>query len=242
VTWLLLLKNRYVQYALLGVIVIAMLLAVRKHYIDVGKDAGREETKQDEKQSIEQARSAEHSQAVAAIAQKDAEAREARARADAAESMAAQFVELNRTLISQRAAVAGKVNATPDSELHAANTTALGIRQAGDATPGYYPTEERSVLSCLLDRPIIEKQTKALQSAVDENSNAIKELKNQVQAQQGKYDALAGYTTHLETYYTQIANLWPKKTRGKKCAFLWACSKNLLPVPDPADLKGSKPK
>jgi hypothetical protein len=38
-----LLKNRYVQYVLIGIGVFFLLLAVRQHYINIGKDAGRQE-------------------------------------------------------------------------------------------------------------------------------------------------------------------------------------------------------
>lgn len=239
---LLLLGNRWVRYGLAAVAVLAALAIVRQHYIDVGKTAGQLEEKQRTQGAIEDTRKTERADAVAKISAKEAEAQAAGARADAAEQVAQQFADLNRTLISQRSAVAGKVNATPDTELHAGVTAALGLRPANDATAGYYPAEERSLYSCVLDRPLCAKQSEALGKEVAQHTAAIDELRHQVAAQGAQYDALSTYTVALEGHYRDAVNLFPKMKRGAHCLWLARCERTVLPVPNPDDLRRARPK
>lgn len=244
-TWALvwsLLKNRYVQYGLAFVALLGILLAVRHHDIEVGKAQGVEQGKHESQALIQKAHDDERAVAVTTIAQKDAEAKAAGERADAAEATAAEFAKLNRTLIEQRGAVAGKVNAVPDSGLHQATVDQLGIRAKNDPTPGYYPAEERALLTCAIDRPLCQKQNDALAKQVDSHTEAINELRAQVAANEAKYSALATWTGQLEGHYAAAVNLFPPKVRGLRCVYLYACKKKLVPVPKLEDLERSKPK
>jgi hypothetical protein len=233
-------NNKWMRYALAAVLVVAALLYVRHYFVELGKDQGREEVKQTSKEQIQAALSAERTSTATEIAKHDADAAAARARADAFETAAAQLADINKTLISQRAAVSGKVNATPDSELHPAVIGALGLRSPNDTTPGYYPVEERSIYSCVLDRPLCEQSVKNQGQQVEKLTSAVSELKTQVTEQGAKYDALRHYTGTLETGYTAIYNLYPKTYRSAKC--IWFCKKPIvLPVPKPEDLMKGKP-
>lgn len=231
-----LLKNKYVQYGLAAVVIGLLIFGIVRHFINVGKEQGRQEIQQTAKEQIEQARSAERSQAVKDIAKADGEAQAAKAKADAFEAAAGQFAELNRTLISQRVAISNKINATPDSQLHSAVTTELGLRPVNDLTAGYYPTEERALYSCVLNKPICEQSNKTQAKEIENHTAAIAELQTTIAALNVKFDAQTAYTIELERHYTELYNLFPKKYRSAKC--IWLCSKKVvLPVPDPTDLK-----
>jgi hypothetical protein len=234
-----LLKNRYVQYGIAAVLLGALIFGITRHYINVGKEQGRQEVQQSTKEQIEQARSAERVQAVKDIAKADGEAQAAKAKADAFEAAASQFAEMNRTLISQRAEINNKINATPDAQLHSAITNELGLRPQNDLTAGYYPTEERALYSCVLNKPICEKSNQTQAKEIESHTAAIAQLQTTISALNTKFEAQTVYTTGLERHYTDLYNLFPKKYRSAKC--VWLCTKKVvLPVPDPMELKKGK--
>lgn len=238
--WQFILKNKWVQYALLAAALVAVALVIKAHYISEGKKVGVENQKQVETTNTESQRKADRAETVTSIAQTSKEIDAANARADAAVRSQKQVLDLLAKITAQQQDGERRVAGVKDDDLHSYNVSTLGFRKAGSAPACYTATEERAVAEAITQYPIC-------QSKVDKQADDIKAIRDEVQSvrdaqakQDVKYRELADYTQVLERDYTSLFNNHPPIYRSPKCAFLWKCGKRHLSVPDPKDLKEIK--
>jgi hypothetical protein len=219
-----LLKNRYVQYVLIGIGVFLLLIAVRQHYINIGKDAGRQEVQQQSANMLEDARKADRAATEKVLADSAAEMKR---QAEFAQAQQLAFLQL----VAQRQTAANQVAGMTPSQVEDAIARALGKK------PGEQDSEQdrRTIASCLFQMPLCERQVLA-------QADQIKADEKQLAAAKESSDALAGYATRLEKTYADLWNLKAGKRRSAKCLFLWRCSREHIDAPDPETLKGTKPK
>lgn len=232
-TWLM---NAWVQRAALALVALMALLGVRQYYIAKGRAAGREIQKIETQDYLERTRTQDRAQAVASIEDHRKAAQEARQRADAAEAEVQALSARVKLLAAQRAAADAQVARVPDAELMPRLTGALSLRAPEEKSPELLPEEARELLRCVSALPICEKQVEAQAAQLAKNLEQLDAVQAESRAVRGQYDALSGYTTRLETAYTELWNLHPKRRRSPVCLWLWHCRATKLTAPDPRDL------
>jgi hypothetical protein len=209
---------------IVGVVLILVALAGVYWYIyHKGKDAGKEEQKQESAMDINQAKELARANADKEIASAKADAAQYKEKAAAANLRAEQFASQARVYENRLVEAGNRVSATSDAKLHDLITDTLGIRQKTDMSSGYYPAEERETANRVVKYPELAGQVGSLKDQV-----------TQLQAgqtnQQGQLDSLnriiVAKDKQLTAYdlaYVQLWNLHPPKKRSGVCLWAWKC-------------------
>jgi len=226
-------------YVVVGIII--LLLGLRAHYIKKGKEQGKQEAiskvQEDANKEIELVRK----EAVEKIEGANRVITEIQMRYAATVQVQQQLAAALQNLSLQQRAVQAQVTSTPDSQLRPLVIRTLNLRAPTDNVACYTPAEEREIANRVLDQPICRQQNNKLLEEVTIVKSQVGLLNNQIQVLDTKFDALVGYTTKLETTYTDLYNQFPHKHRSVKCLFLWRCGDRKITTPSPKDLIQSKP-
>jgi len=228
-----LLKSRWTWYALGGLALIVGALWVRHHYIEVGKEQGREEQKQSDQQEIEQQRQVAKAEAQQKIAEANAKAAEADGRATRAEADAALYAARAQALAGQLVSSRTHVASIPPGQLHA--TALAEVQQHPMANQS--PDPERAIVERVFAAPLLAAQNRELRGQIGELGKEVAALRDQVSALEERDRARVEYERRLEQAYVQLYNLHPPRKRGWKCLRIWRCADNKLPVPGLEALK-----
>jgi hypothetical protein len=146
------LKNRWTWYALGGLVVASVLFAYRGHLINLGKDKGREDQKQEVQSDSELARQAARAQAQQQISEANARAAEADARATRAQADAAMYAQRAQALAGAVADGRRQVASLPDAGLHTYVRQTLAL--SPEAQGPYTSVEERAIANAVRARSV----------------------------------------------------------------------------------------
>ena len=198
--------NIWVRRAALAVVVVIALLAVRQHYINLGKSQGRQTEQQHSIQQTEQSHAGDRDQVLTVLntLQLKVEASERRQ-----ETLTQALLQLATRQQQAKQEVAGM---TPEQL---------------DAVLAKYT--KRELADCVNQLPICE-------ATRDRQAEKISEIEGEVATLDQKFSTLASYTGRLEGYYVAAWNDASQPRRSWKCFQLWKCSRPQLKVPDPKEL------
>jgi len=231
------LLSRWTWYGIGAVILLVSLLAYRSHLINVGKEQGKEEQRQSDQQTIEQQRQVAKAQAQQAVSEANAKAAEADQRAGRAEADAALYAARAQALAGQLIGSRQQVASVPQDQLH--SYAVIQVQQhpmAGESTD-----PERAVVERVLAAPILSAQNRELAGQIGKLTEGLHALKDKVEALDERDKARVEYESKLEGYYVQLYNLHPPRKRAPKCLYLWRCADNKLPVPGIEAILKAKP-
>lgn len=232
-----LLANRWTLRLGAGVLAVTLVLGYGLYQRRKGRTEGKQQADVTWSDTLEKMRVQDRLELDRRLADADARISEAETRFQASLAREASLIAQVRALASQRQEAIAQVGRLPDSALHGYVVSALGLRPAGDSTPGYTVSEERALAKCVADYPLCQQQNDMLAKQVNEVRGQVAELQVKTEALVSKNDALAAYTSKLEAYYVAVYNSLPRKKRGAKCLWLWQCGKpKPLQVPAPLDL------
>jgi hypothetical protein len=234
-------KSPIGRYVSLGILAAGLFFGARAHFRYQGKLEGKQEAVQEFTKTQEAQQAADRKATADHLAADNAKDQ----LVDKALTQSAAAVQSsNQALLAlqkQTAAALNTVNGLKDGELHSFITRTLGIRSAGDTSPGYLPTEERAIATAVVDEPACRKETAELGNKVKALGDQVDQLNKKVTIAQDKFASLGTYTTTLEKNYTALYNAFPRQgprtwwslglVRGKP---------KQLPTPDPQTLLNAK--
>jgi len=232
-----LLKSRWTWYALGGFALLAGSLWVRHHYIEVGKERGREEQKQSDQQEIEQRRQVAKAEADQKVAEANAKIAEADGRATRAEADAALYAARAQALAGQLVSMRQHVAGIPQEQLHA--TALLEVQQQPMANQS--PDPERAIVERVFAAPILAAQNHELAGQISKMGEEVAALKDKMAALDERDRARVEYEARLEGAYVRLYNLHPPRKRHPKCFYIWRCADNKLPAPGLDELRKGTP-
>lgn len=140
----------------------------------------------------------------------------------------------------------------PDSDLARDIQIKLGVRNAGDFTPGFTPLEMRAIDGAVTDSANIQKQNDLLQQKTDQMGQKLAALEGAID---GAQKQVAAITTERDiavtrwnaamVAYQEMYNEFPRnRSLGQKLCrvvtFGVACRPKNLKLPAPEDLKSGK--
>lgn len=208
---------------------------------ETGKQAGEasakteavDEAKRQTKEILDAAE-ARWAEQIKASEQEVAEAQKARLASERRESFLAQSLA---SLSQQRQTVQRDVSSVPDTALHGAIVSQLGIRKETELTACFTPSEERAILQAVTDQPLCQKTVESLQEQVTAIREQVASLNQEVVATAKQVEAERQLRIRYAESYTTLYNSVPTKRRGAKCIWLWSCAKSSpLKVPSPESL------
>lgn len=225
---------------LFGGLAVAVLLAGWWVYRS-GKEAGKDEQKQESvaetKQQIETLRrnaEAEFQKVSTEAQQAIASARESLRVAESRERGLA--LALN-TLSQSRSESLQSVRQVEDGKLHGAIVQSLALRSPSENTSCFTPSEERKILETLVDYPACQQQTQLQTEQIAEIRNQVTALRGEVKAVEQQAQAEKQLRTRYAEFYTTAYNLLRQKKRSPKCLWLFRCGKEpVLSVPAPENI------
>ena len=229
-----LLKSRWTWYGLGAVVLIVGALGLRHHYIALGKDQGREEQKQSDQQAIEEERQVAKAEAQQKVAEANAKAAEADGRATRAEADAQLYAARAQALAGQLVNSRVQVASIPQTQLHATALTEVQQRPL----PNQSPDPERAIVERVFAAPILAAQNRELAGQIGKLSEDVAALKDKIAALDERDRARVEYEARLEEAYVRLYNLHPPRKRSVKCLYLWRCAENKLKAPSLETLKG----
>jgi DNA-directed RNA polymerase subunit L len=207
VTFLALFGNIWVRRAALAIAVLIALLAVRQHYINLGKTQGRASEVQHSIQGTEQVRAADFTAVTTVLTQLQVKIEASDRRQEAL-----QAAILN--LATQRQQAKEQVAGMTEAQVEA-------------IVAKHSP---RELADCVTQLPLCEQETQKQGEKIKEMDGKIVDLDSQV-------TTLAGYTDRLHGYYSEVWNAASQPKRSVKCVWLWKCVRPTISQPNPADLK-----
>lgn len=220
--------------------IVAVLGVIAWRLVEHGKTLGADSQKQTSRETIEAMRAADREQVGAVIADAVAKQNAAEIRADAAREDARRQAAIVASLAQRQVQASASVAQIPDAGLHSYVVEQLGLRSAGDRTPGYTAGEERGLAECVTKYPICRDQVAAGADETKKVRDEVAGLRDQIAGLQTQVGAVTGYTQRLEGYYTAVWNDAAKKKRAARCVWMWACVAPKLSAPAPAVLFGKK--
>lgn len=204
---------------------------------EAGKEAQKQESTQETKAQVEEFRKAaeeEYRRIATASEQAIAAAQERTRMSEARES---NLVKTLASLSQSRAQSAERVNSLPDTALHSAIVSALGVRDATESPSCFTFREERKILETLTDYPACQKQTQLQTEQIAEIRTQVASLRDEVKAVEQQAQAEKQLRTRYAEFYATAYNLLRQKKRSGKCLFLWKCGKEpTLNIPAPDNL------
>lgn len=213
------LKNRWAQYAVMVLALLAAWYFVRRHYIEEGKKQGQQEQAQQNNADVQDQHKAGQeatSKQLEVIQQQ----------ITVILSQQAQQQQLIMTLATQRQQATQQVASATPAQVESIINAALGRQQGAQDTP----EDRRKFADCLTQLPLCEKQVLADTELISSTQKLAETRKNQ-------YETLSNYTVSLEGWYAQIWNNAAEPKRSPKCLYLWKCSRAHLKAPDPGTFK-----
>ena len=227
-----LLANKWVLGGIAGVAIVG---GVYWYGHSSGKDSGKQEAGQESAVALEQMRASDQAATQKILDSYQAKLEAADVRLREQEATTARFANLAASISQQRITAASQSRSVADSDILPAIKSELG----GDPrVPLTFP-EQRSILSCLKDQPLCQKENDALRSQVDSINAQVKTLAGKVDDLNGKYQTLDGYTQRLHGHYVTTWNLIPKK-RNKFLTIVtlgWKGKAPKLDIPPPSEVK-----
>ena len=227
-----LLANRWV---LGGVAAVAIIGGVYWYAHSSGKASGKQEAGQESAVALEQMRAADQAATQKVLDTYQAKLEAADLRLQEERAITARFANLAASISQQRVAAASQSRSVADSDILPAIKTELG----GDPRQPLTFPEQRSILACLKDQPLCQKENDALKGQIDSINSQVKTLTGKVDDLNGKYATLDGYTQRLHSAYTVAWNLIPKK-RNKLLTIIslgFAGKAPKLSIPSPSEVK-----
>lgn len=227
-----LLVNKWVIGSVAGT---ALVGGVYWYGHSTGKDSGKQEAGQESAIALEKMRASDQAATQKILNSYQTKLDAADVRLQEERATTARFANLAASISQQRVAAASQTRSVADADILPSIKSELG----GDPRlPLTFP-EQRSILACLKDQPLCQKENDALKGQIGSIRDEVKTLTGKVDDLNGKYVALEGYTGRLHGYYVTAWNLVPKK-RNKLLTIITFGIKGKAPklsIPSPSEVK-----
>jgi hypothetical protein len=236
------LRNRWAQYLALAVLAIGIAIGVRAYLIHLGVERGKEQQKQVEQEDAERKRRIERAKDEEELESHVTAAAEFHARSEKAKALAIGYAAEAESMRSGIETGHRQIAGLADSQLHSQIVQTLAIRPPSDTSPGFYPQEEREVLTRVMDAPklkaLVEKHTQQIEQltlSAEEGKKELGEVKEQLTVRTRELDK-------ADAAYVDLWNLHPPVYRSVKCLWIKKCGKRKLPanILSPEQLKKSQ--
>lgn len=221
----------------IGILSGALLLGVWWVYRsgkEAGKEAQKQESTQETKAQIEEFRKnaeAEYQRLTTLNQEAVAQAQQLNREAQARE---AKLLNSLQSLSRERSDNLQALQRVPDSGLHQAVVSTLGIRHVSDTASCYTPAEERKILEAVTDYPPCQKQTQLQSEQIAEIRTQVASLRDEVKAVEQQAQAEKQLRQRYAEFYTTAYNLLRQKKRSGKCLWMFKCGKEpVLSIPKP---------
>lgn len=224
------LANRWAQYALGGGLVFALLLGVRQHYINQGKEQGKQDSAQKFSEQIEAMRSEDRAKTDAILKGYGDRLKTLDAQKQASDAVSLRMASTLAQIGVQRAAGNQMVSSLAPDALEAFVKQKLGH---ADLKSELTTNDYKQIASCMVDHPLCQQENETLRGLVQQKNSDVANREETIKTWQGKYDALNGYTDRLTGYYVSAWELIPHKQRSAKCLWVYRCSEKKLSIPPP---------
>lgn len=154
-----------------------------------------------------------------------------------------------RNLERSRTKAAEQVSRVTDEDLEDQIKRTLGMRNEDTmAVPGLFLTEQRTILSVLVDYPIVKDENAELTDkvaalgeqigAMDDRIGAMETMHRAVEEQR---DLWQRYGDRMDIHYRDAVNAIGRRKRSAKCLYLWKCTDKKIGVPTPEELQKLRP-
>lgn len=224
------LANRWARYAALGVVVALLLLGVRQHYIDLGKEQGKTDQKGSESYQDEKERVTSQKQLADALqASRDALA-VANKREDDAKARENTLLATIRSISVQKQTASAQVASLSDTQAHDYNLTLLGGRQDGSCYSG---GQERQIAESLTQYPLCKKEVSAKDGSIKAINDRISALNDKITEKDKAFAAMTNAKHESDVRYVKLYNRYPPTYRSAKCLWIAKCGKRNLDLPAP---------
>lgn len=139
------------------------------------------------------------------------------------------------TLKDRVAAANEKAKNTPDADLDASITEALG-------EPANTPQAKRRILAAVSSVDSLSAAVRELQDGQKKQEAIIGKMGEQIAAKQKEVDAERKFGDKALDKFTQLYNAQGLKKRGWQCLKVWRCAPDRVSVPSPAELAKERQK
>lgn len=214
-------SNIWVRRITLALAILAAFLIYRQHLINEGKDKGVQIGHSDAAQVEQQSLSQQQQMVDAVKKELLPQIQDAQAKASKAEIASGLKDEVIRSLVNQRLQASQGVQQMTETQIAA-------------LIAKYTP---RDLADCVATRPALLDQVKTQDGKINDMATDLAETKRANLATVELYNDEVGLRTRYQQEYTALYNFQVPKHRGLKCAFLWHCSRKLLPFPSPEQIK-----
>jgi FtsZ-interacting cell division protein ZipA len=231
------LRSPIAQKIGLGIAIVIGALALRAHFVEVGRLKGEATATQRANEFLTGNQEQQRQQTLSVKADNDKQIAELRQEMQSDRAQFTQAIAALASLAKQRDAAAAKVDQVSDSDMHAYNVQQLGLRGAGEKPACYTPAEERSIGKCVADRPLVAASLVQEQAAKQAKEAEAAKADQAAQLEHANTVAVAGYAAQLEAIIVKLRGDLAQPQRKAWC--LWLCKrKPEIKIPDPADLVG----
>jgi hypothetical protein len=231
------LRSPIAQKIGLGIAIVIAGLALRAHFVEVGRLKGEQAATQRANEFLAGNQEQQRQQTLSTKAENDKQISDLRQEMQADRAQYAQLFTAIASLAKQRADATAGVDKLSDADLHAFNVEQLKLRAAGDKTTCYTPTEERSIGKCVAERPFLTGELDKTNAALTAKTSEAAKADQAAQLEHANTVVVAGYATQLEALIAKLRQDLAQPQRKWWCGFV--CKRKPdIKIPDPADLVG----
>jgi hypothetical protein len=221
-------RNKWVQYALLALAVLAAYGAWAAHQRNIGKAEGVEQQKSVE---VEQVGKDVKQDAVAfnsELVESHKREAEAQNRATIAQSQAIASLALAKQLQDQMDAAKRLVASTSDDNLHTLTIAKLNLRAPGEVNACYTAREERLIAEDVQQAPLCSQKQSQNEQVIQQQNEAVNKLVDRINILLDRDSKQTAYNQKLIRTIVTLYNAHPPKKRALKCLNLWKCGTGKL--------------
>jgi hypothetical protein len=231
--WTFVKANRWLQYCLYGVAAVGLLLVVRQHYVNVGKEQGKQEQRQQQQGQLLETHADARQTNLNQQQAGDRQVAAGEATVRQVDPDIAALKQAVRTLALSQAAMLEAVQKVPEAKLHDYNRALLNGEASPPPSACYPPNEERAIADALVVAKSCSQTSAKQQEEQSKLEQRMAGMQEQINGFKIKYNALAAFSDSQEQTLADLYNSQGLKRRSMKCLRMWHCVHQTIKVPPP---------